>query len=110
MLLASVSVANNLTFLTAWSQLVLLFRSNVGIHGTYDVDCSRSLSKGQRDLRNQRMQLSTYLHLVPSLKRVGQAYVFVEWCLCAPHVLVKNFAQNLSVGLSHSQDEKQLYA
>jgi hypothetical protein len=49
MLRVSVSVANNLTFLTAWSQLVLLFRCNVGVHGTYDDDCSLSLSKGQRN-------------------------------------------------------------
>jgi len=49
MLLASVSVANNLTFLTAWSPLVLLFQSNVGVHGIYDVYCSWSLSKGQQD-------------------------------------------------------------
>jgi len=48
MLLASVSVANNLTFLTAWSQLVLVFRSNVGIHGTHDVDCTGLCRKGSR--------------------------------------------------------------
>ena len=48
-----------------------------------------------RDLCNQRVKLSTYLHLVSRLKRVGQEYVFIEWCLCVPHVLVKNCAHRV---------------
>jgi len=81
-------------------QLVLLSRVmwEYVVHMTLSVPglCRRdSRTSLLRDFCNQRVKLSTYLHLVPRLKRVGQAYVFIEWCLCVPHVLVKNCAHRV---------------
>lgn len=106
MLRSSVSVANNL-FLTAWSQLGLLFRSNVGIHGIYDGDCIWSLSKGRRDFSSPGLVQpeSEAIHLPASgaeVKMRGTSIrlhgVVLVRTSCFSEELC---AKSLSVGLFH---------
>ena len=91
-----------------------MFRSNVGIHGTRDVDCTSLCRKGSKTSPGLVQPVSAAFHLPATgaeVKTRGTSIRLHGLVFMHTSCFNENFcAKSLSVGLFHCQDEEQFYA